>query len=637
MQEKLGAGDLVGAPLLELVKDDPTQVEAAILLADILDRQGRKEELSDILSAQFEAARERNDTAGAASIAARRGALLEGIDDVRARAIYEEGIAFDPENVELLRALVGLLRKDGAAEIRLALLDRLLRRENGPWAESVALEADELARASGDEAAGLQFLERGYVAHPTSDMLRETLEARYRAARDFERLAELFVADARSRESRSAKVARLGEAMAVYRSELGDAQRARTVLEEILSLTESASPSRAALLMERASLSMHLGELENSLADVVAASTFEGVDQVAVRERLGELLARTKESNAEELERRVSLALAASLRGAGEDDGARTLLAGLATAHPKDKDVLRALAKLEEDSEAWSAASATYRRLVALEEDPNLVVVTAILLADVCEKAGEPDDARGGLERARSVAPDDESLRSRLEALYERVGAFRELAALNQEEASKAKDVAGRFAKLVRAGSILLVDVGDFEASMGPLEEANMLRPGDFECAALLGDALVGTGQSDRAFELLSGVVAAQKNRRVRELSPVYHRLARLAEERGEAEKQRGWLSLGLDMDAQNGLIASELAEVAMAAEDWDLANKALRAITMMKVPGPIGKAIAYQYLGEIAERQGDPKKAVLLLRRALDEDATLEQARALLTQLQGG
>ena len=41
-----------------------------------------------------------------------------------------------------------------------------------------------------------------------------------------------------------------------------------------------------------------------------------------------------------------------------------------------------------------------------------------------------------------------------------------------------------------------------------------------------------------------------------------------------------------------------------------------------------MSKALAYQYMGEIARKQGDPKRALMLLKRALAEDPTLEGAR---------
>jgi len=68
-----------------------------------------------------------------------------------------------------------------------------------------------------------------------------------------------------------------------------------------------------------------------------------------------------------------------------------------------------------------------------------------------------------------------------------------------------------------------------------------------------------------------------------------------------------------------------------------DLASRALRAITLLKVPGPMSKALAYQYMGEIARLQGDPKRAVTLLKRALIEDSTLDGARALVDALERG
>jgi Tfp pilus assembly protein PilF len=55
----------------------------------------------------------------------------------------------------------------------------------------------------------------------------------------------------------------------------------------------------------------------------------------------------------------------------------------------------------------------------------------------------------------------------------------------------------------------------------------------------------------------------------------------------------------------------------------------------MLKVPGPLPRALAYQHLGEIAAQQGDTKRAVMLLKRAVDDDPSLSRARELLNELQ--
>jgi len=49
-----------------------------------------------------------------------------------------------------------------------------------------------------------------------------------------------------------------------------------------------------------------------------------------------------------------------------------------------------------------------------------------------------------------------------------------------------------------------------------------------------------------------------------------------------------------------------------------------------------IQKADVYYYLGDIAAKQDDTRKAITMLERALAEDASHEQAAQLLAQLKG-
>jgi tetratricopeptide (TPR) repeat protein len=317
----------------------------------------------------------------------------------------------------------------------------------------------------------------------------------------------------------------------------------------------------------------------------------------------------------------------------GEVDRARGLLGELVKQDARDREALRALAKLEERAESWDAASATYRRLVALE-DAETVVETALRLADVCEKANRLGDARGGLERARMVAPTHEALAARLIALYEATGALRELALLHVEEAKGARDVAGRFAHLLRAGALMLQHGADPNAALALLREANALRPGDLECSARLAEGLAAVGKTQEAAELLQALLAPHKGRRSRELALVHQALAHVARAAKDGRAELASLTTALDMDPQNGAVASELALVAREAGSLELAQRALRAVTMLKSPAPLSRGLAYQYLGEIAQKQGDVKRAVMLLKRAVDDDPNLASARALLTQL---
>jgi tetratricopeptide (TPR) repeat protein len=238
------------------------------------------------------------------------------------------------------------------------------------------------------------------------------------------------------------------------------------------------------------------------------------------------------------------------------------------------------------------------------------------------------------LERARLAAPGNEALTACLLALYEATGAYRELAALHLEEAKGARDVAGRFAHLLEAGTLLLAHGSDPNLALAPLREANALRPGDLACSARLAEGLAAIGKPQEAMEQLAALLAPHKGRRSRELAAVHQALAHVARAAGDRKTELGALTSALDMDPQNGAVASELALVAREADNLELAQRALRAVTMLKAPAPLSRGLAYQYLGEIAQKQGDVKRAVMLLKRAVDDDPSLASAKALLTQL---
>jgi tetratricopeptide (TPR) repeat protein len=394
----------------------------------------------------------------------------------------------------------------------------------------------------------------------------------------------------------------------------------------------------------RAILKSRLNDGEGALADfktAIAAGKLELRAYLA--EHLAKLAIHAAGRNDVAQWRAYRLEIADLRLAMNDVDEARNVLTELLKTDSKDKATLRAVAHLDELQQDWAAASATYRRLVGLEEGLGLVNA-ALKLADACEKAGRLADARGGLERARAAAPDNVALRQRLAWLYEQLGAVRELAELVLEEARAATDVGPRFEGLMRAGQLFLEVAADPNATaevpgashaVTALQEAHALRPNDLDCAALLSDALVGAGELDDAQEILSRTIASFKGRRARELSAMFHRLARIAEMLGDKQAELQNLVTALDMDTQNGVVASELAYLAMEVGNYEIAQRALRQITMLKAAAPLPKALAYQHLGEIARNQGDNKRAMMLLKRATDEDPQLETARELLSQIQ--
>ncbi|MBS2011556.1 MAG: tetratricopeptide repeat protein [Deltaproteobacteria bacterium] len=677
--EKLRLSDDDAAnELREIVDEDPAQVDAAILLGSILERSGREEDLVELLTKQLDAAKDRQDADAVSSLSRRVGQLLEPRDPQQAREVYYAALDWDPRAKELLVALEALHGKDGEHEQRADVMERRLALEHGADAERLALELAELRRGADDADAALRALELGFQAAPQSRDLRERLETHYREQLEFGKLAELYMTDARGRTDPASRSARLREAAKLYREELADPEQGARVLREareadpsshdlLLELVDMLSasgdlklaadelgealkkledgPVRTDLVGRRAVIRSRLGEGEAAHADFEEAIAGGLVDlRGPLAEHLGKLALSAAGRGDAQLWRQYRLRIAQLRLEMGDIEDARNVLTELLKTDSKDKATLRAIAHVDELEQRWDAASATYRRLVGLE-DANGIVSAALKLSEVCEKAGRLADARGGLERARMAAPDDVELRKRLAWLYEQLGAVKELAELVLEEARAAGDVAPRFEGLMRAGQLFLELTNDPDqtaqmgtgAAVAPLEEAHALRPTDLDCAALLSDAYVGAARFEEAQELLMRTIGTFKGRRARELSALYHRLARVAEVLGDKTAELQHLTTALDMDAQNGVVASELAYRAMELGNLDLAQRALRAVTMLKQPAPLPKAMAYQHLGEIARQQGDVKRAMMLVKRAIDDDPTLESAKQLLEALQSG
>ncbi|WP_437324443.1 tetratricopeptide repeat protein [Sorangium sp. So ce381] len=690
-----GSPEKAAALLRDILDEDPTQVEAAILLATMLEEAGRTDELGELFALQLDAAKDRADVASIASLSMRLGALLEQRGDDRgARDVYLGAADWDGANRDVLRALVRLSRKRDNADDLTDALEKLLRTEQGGEAAQLALELSELHGARGDDAAAEAALKAGYAVCPTNDRLREELASRYAAREAWHALAELHVLTAHVADADEARVESLCRAAEILRDRAGDAAAAAELLERALRVapgdrdvlialidacgavsdharaaraltaTLEASPDDPWLYRARAEVHGALGQGDRALADLERAYALGGAEYAA--ELVAELeraLARADHAGARSAEaeaagapseaaaegagaaspRALRLRLAEILARSGDVERARAHLGDLLHADSKDRAALKALAGLEESAARWDAASAVYRRLIALEEGDALVA-TALLLAGACARAGHLGDARGGLERARRAAPGNAEIRDRLRALYAEIGANRELAAITLEDAAAASDVAGRFTLLVASGRLLL-DVGDAAQAAAALREARSLRPEDNEVALLLVDALIAAGDSREARAVTAELIVAAKGRRSRHLGAVYHRVARIEDAEGNLHESLTALTRALENDPQNGELAMELGESALGLGEEDIAARAYRAVTLMKIspePGeggttPAARALAYYHLGAMALAAGDRRKARLMLDKSVSEDGSLEAARALLDELRAG
>ncbi|HEX7663939.1 MAG TPA: tetratricopeptide repeat protein [Polyangiaceae bacterium] len=663
------ASEEAATELRTIVEDDPSQEEAATTLASLLESTGREDDLVELLRRLLDAAKDHEDANRIVSLSARLGKLVEGRDSAEAIEIYRSGLEWNARSEPLLRALYTQVQAHGDANDKVEVGEKLLEIEKGPAAEKLALELAGVREEMWDTEGVERALAAGYRGHPASEVLRDRLVGIYGERGDWKNLAEVYVLDASARTDDAERAGLLREAAKLHRVELKNPERAAELMKEaraaaphdaslfeelVGALTEAGNyqgataeltaaitriadndPARAPLLAERARLRGLLGDQGGALYDLERAFALDSsapyadalANQLAVLRELA-----TAEGDASK-EASLVLRLAGLLVQTDRLEEARGELLGLLGRSPDNRDALSSLAELDERVENWESAAETYARLAALAEGADVGAI-AIKLAVACERTGNLQMARAGLERASLVDPRDQDVRTKLREVYEKTGAARELAQMSLDEAREATDDETKHAHLVRAASVLLKHEVDPEVAHRAAEEAHALKPNDIETSGLSADSLLALGRHGEASDALQKILTAHKGKRVRDLAMIHYRLALIERATGDRTKELAWLSSGLDMDGQNGIVATELAETALELGQLELATKGLRAITMMKAAAPMPRALAYQRLGEIAHQQGDVKKALLLVKRAVDDDPTLESARQLLAQL---
>jgi tetratricopeptide (TPR) repeat protein len=658
------------AVLREVLDEDPDHLEASTGLADEYQRRGMNEELRELLSVQLDRARDRRDGAAVAVLSIRTGALLRPDQREEAMELYRSGLDWASEDQGLLRALYALMREEDGARERARLGEKLLAVEDPERASALALDLAAQFEALDEPNGVLSVLAAGFAKAPTDARLKQRLEAAYRSADDVHGLAEMIGQDAAHMEHAGAAVARYREAAAIW-FEVGAPERAADVLsaaserapddvallDEMVAAMEACGrsdeasslvnarletahgPSRAALLSTFARLRLSLGHPEAAVRALEEALTLDPANTYGP---LGTALEARRDAAIDagdkESERAASLRLVEVLNEGGLKDRARDALAFYVDREPSDVEALRRLRDLDVSAARWSEVLPTTARLVEVESGSDQVKA-ALTLADAARRVGSPEAARAGLERAYRDQRDAgdaggaTQLRDALRVLYEASGAWPELAELILEDAETQEGDA-QFESLKRAGELLVNQVGDPGRALAPLTAATNAKPDDLEVTGLLVDAMIGADQLAEAVEILQGSIAAKGRRRSPGLAGLQLRMGRIAGLSGDPATQLEWIKVALDTDKGNGAVAAELAELAIQLGDDATALNALKVVTLQKTPGPMSKAVAFLRQAQIAQRQGDPQKAVLWARRARMEDSELAEAEQFLAAL---
>jgi tetratricopeptide (TPR) repeat protein/DNA-directed RNA polymerase subunit F len=310
------------------------------------------------------------------------------------------------------------------------------------------------------------------------------------------------------------------------------------------------------------------------------------------------------------------------------------------------KGALLALARLFEHKGDKAAAATKLERVLGVTQGADAVPL-ALRLADLYVALKDDDATRKALERGLAEGPTDRTIRDRLLALYEKQSAWAELADLITGDARAATEAPEKVRLYQKAADIQLQKRKDSGSAADLLEKASELVPGDRELLLALCDAYSASGRGKQAIVALKKIVDSYGGRRSKELAGIQLRLARAFVADGDKDQALIELDIAFKIDPGSvhvlrelGLLSLDLADSAtddaVKAAHVERAAKSFRALLLQRLDdtSPITKAEVFYRLGDISNRQGDPKKAIQNLERAIDNDKELTKAKELLATL---
>jgi tetratricopeptide (TPR) repeat protein len=168
----------------------------------------------------------------------------------------------------------------------------------------------------------------------------------------------------------------------------------------------------------------------------------------------------------------------------------------------------------------------------------------------------------------------------------------------------------------------------DPDTALLALGEAMSLDPENIDTFAITADIHISRKDMDEADALINQAIELCKGRRTPELAVLQMKKADICHALGNRAEELQWVEQASLSNRNDGEIAARLADLAEEVEDWEMALKALRNISLLKTECPISKAETFFRQGRIAHIQGDPKRAVLYVKKALQEEPGHEAAK---------
>jgi lipopolysaccharide biosynthesis regulator YciM len=577
--------------LTAAMQENPSDGVAAEILADALERRGRLDELVALFEKRLGALEP--DAAGFLDASLRLARALERAGrDADALCVYESVFDDVPADAPAFGPLLDRLEALGSEKAAEGL-ERLVAAERG--SADVARRLIAHRERQGDQGALLRALEVGAKVDPGDASIALRLIEFHRTA--------------------------------------GNLSEATDALNSAL----AARPGDSKLLALRSTIREAAGDTEGALSDLEGASAADG----SLLDALVSLHGRIDDRSGAPVAAAHTVRMVDLLIGANRSGDARREVDRLLAKNPNYAGALERLASLSSAAKEWDAAIDAYRKLLGMAQESDAEDFSRIVcaMADTCDRAGCPGEARGPLERALHLIPHRLELRQALGRVYEATGEWARLVDLLSTQAEAAETSAARAELLVRAGALVFENAGAPADAMRLAELARAANPDSLDAVLLLAQTMLATGRASEALATLREASERTRGKR----SPLTARImletakAHLAlDELLEALEQ---LKAAFASDTRNAEVAALLGLVAMDLDDERTAERALLAVTAVVPRTPADRqmqATAFYQLAVMARGKNDDARARRLAGKALAAQPDHAAASMLVEELGG-
>ncbi len=611
---------------------DPAHVEALMALEDFYRKQAQWRELVTVLARHAEVE----------SQGVRKVELLLSLAEVyesqlgdAAQAVlaYQQALDNDDRCLEAINALERLYRRTQAWDRLVEVLNRKAHTiDDGELAVKLRLQVGEIwEERLGDNERAVEAFREVLSVDPQNLEALKSLERLYEKTGKMDAYLEVLEHELEVTSAEEERVALYARMAEVWEQTFDKPDRAIDCLQKVL------------------------------LVDARNQGAYRDLERLYRTERRWDALADNYRNHilvSEDPDDRIRLYLAMGkvyeeeLR---DPERAIEAYADVLSAEPAHLEALRGVARLYEQTEQWERAEDAMRRLIPLSDPREKVDLNFRLGRIFDEHMRMPEIAEERLMEALSIDPTHVPSMLALLNLYRRRGDMQKAAQLMVRAEQHTPNVLEKTRLLSEAGRIYQRDLHDEDKAAELFGRTLELDPEHVEAAEPLSEIYFRRQAWAYLLPVLEMLVRKTERRPKSELALLHYRLAKTADQLGDAEKALRHYKQAYDFDSTHFPTLLDRASLLYRREQWDEAFKLYQTILVHHREAQRDSDIVeiFHRIGQIKIKTGERAKAINMFEKALeiqpghrptlealidiytagnDWEAVIRQRRALLT-----